>query len=275
MNYQVELTPKYKLELVDNPLYNVYIKQFNEFLDHRPVTFEIIKDYLKESKKHFKPSTVACIKAALKKSVKKSFGKQSRDVIFLAALDISFNAIKVGITDKKIYQEKVLSPTEIETLKNSLSPRLALIVHILSVTGLRVSELIGIKLSNCKGDNGTVFIDIIGKGTKQRRVFITRELFEGARKEFKGKCYLFETHNHTPFSRCYIWRELRNAGNKVLGKSISPHTLRHSFCTNMLLVKNKSLKAVSNYVGHSSTSITADMYVHAQLVPEDIFENKS
>jgi integrase/recombinase XerD len=60
-------------------------------------------------------------------------------------------------------------------------------------------------------------------------------------------------------------------GLKTLGKNISPHTLRHSFCTNMLLVKNKSLKAVSNYVGHSSTSITADMYVHSQLVPEDVF----
>jgi hypothetical protein len=43
----------------------------------------------------------------------------------------------------------------------------------------------------------------------------------------------------------------------------------------MLLVKNKSLKAVSNYVGHGSTSITADMYIHSQLVPEDIFEDKS
>jgi len=54
-------------------------------------------------------------------------------------------------------------------------------------------------------------------------------------------------------------------------KNISPYTLRHSFCTNMLLVKNKSLKAVSNYVGHSSTSITADMYCHDQLKVEDVF----
>jgi len=271
MNNQIQLTPKTKLLLVDNPLYNVYIKQFNSYLNNRPVTFDIIKDYLKESKKHFKPSTIACIKAALKKSTKKTFSKSSRDVIFLASLDISFNSIKVGTCDKKIYNEKVLSPHEIDLLIQNSSPRISTIILFLSKTGLRVSELIGIKVSHCKGDNGTVFIDIIGKGTKERRVFIPRDLFDSLREIFKGKTFLFETGNHNPYSRCYLWREIKKMGLNTLGKNISPHTLRHSFCTNMLLVKNKSLKAVSNYVGHSSTSITADMYCHDQLKVEDVF----
>ncbi len=143
--------------------------------------------------------------------------------------------------------------------------------NTLSATGLRVSELIGIKLSHCKFDNRTVYIEIIGKGSKQRRIFITRELYDKIVTLFNSKTYLFETFYHKQFSRHYIWRELRKTGRKVLGKSISPHTLRHSFCTNMLLLKNKSLKAVSNYVGHSSTAITADMYIHDQLKVEDVF----
>ena len=271
MKYDIELTPKHRLELTDSWLYNEYINKFNVFLEGRAITFDIIKDYLKEAKKIYKPSTVGCIKAALKKSVKKTFSKSSRYVIFLAALDISFNSIKVGKCDKKIYRENVLSPNEIETLNNALTPRLSLIIYTLSVTGLRVSELIGIKLSNCKFDNGTVYIEIIGKGSKQRRIFITRELYDKIVSLFKSKIYLFETFDHRKFSRHYIWRELRKTGRKVLGKSISPHTLRHSFCTNMLLLKNKSLKAVSNYVGHSSTAITADMYIHDQLKVEDVF----
>jgi integrase/recombinase XerD len=97
------------------------------------------------------------------------------------------------------------------------------------------------------------------------------DLFENIREIFHGKKYLFETGNHNSYSRCYLWREIKKVGLKILGKNISPHTLRHSFCTNMLLVKNKSLKAVSNFVGHSSTSITADMYIHDQLKVEDVF----
>ena len=177
----------------------------------------------------------------------------------------------MGTCDKKIYNEKVLSPHEIDLLIQNSSQRISSIILFLSKTGLRVSELIGIKLSHCKGDNGTVFIDIIGKGTKERRVFIPRDLFENIRDIFHGKTYLFETGNHNQYSRCYLWREIKKLGLNTLGKNISPHTLRHSFCTNMLLVKNKSLKAVSNYVGHSSTSITADMYCHDQLKVEDVF----
>ncbi len=271
MDYEIELTKIHKLKLTDCNLYNVYIRDFNQYLNENTVTFDIIKEYLKESKKKYRPSTLSCIKAALKKSIKKSFSKNSRDIIFLAALDISFKSIKTGKTDKKIYTEKILTTSEIEMIINSMTERLGLIIHTLSITGLRISELLNIKLGHCKNDNDTIYIDILGKGSKERRIFIPTELFYRITSVFNSKYYLFETYNHRQFSRHYIWREIRKVGHKVLNKTISPHTLRHSFCTNMLLSKNKSLKAVSNYVGHSSTSITADMYIHDQLKPDDIF----
>ena len=52
---------------------------------------------------------------------------------------------------------------------------------------------------------------------------------------------------------------------------LHPHMLRHSRATDMLLNKEISLKAVSRYLGHSSTAITSDLYVHDQVSPHALF----
>ncbi len=81
----------------------------------------------------------------------------------------------------------------------------------------------------------------------------------------------YQTLQGQNYSRFYLWREIKNNGLRILGKSISPHSFRHSFCTNMLIQGKNSLKAVSQYVVHATTSVTADMYIHDELKPEDIF----
>ncbi len=55
----------------------------------------------------------------------------------------------------------------------------------------------------------------------------------------------------------------------MLGKRFSAHTLRHSFATTAL-EKTRKIKALSVYLGHSSTSVTLDMYVHEEFSQEDL-----
>ena len=59
------------------------------------------------------------------------------------------------------------------------------------------------------------------------------------------------------------------AGKMILGKEISAHTFRHSWATHTLK-RTKNLKGVSKYLGHTSTSTTADLYVHDELTPDDV-----
>lgn len=65
--------------------------------------------------------------------------------------------------------------------------------------------------------------------------------------------------------------QIAKAGLLILGRHISAHTLRHSWATRKLK-EGKSLKAVSRYLGHSSTAITADLYIHDDLTWNDLKE---
>ena len=58
--------------------------------------------------------------------------------------------------------------------------------------------------------------------------------------------------------------EIIKAGKRILGRRISAHSMRHSFAT-LAIRDGASIKAVSKYLGHSSTAITMDMYVHESL----------
>ncbi len=184
---------------------------------------------------------------------------------------MEFKSIKTGNRDKRIYLEKILSKDEIELLISNMTKRLSLIVKTLSISGLRISELCDIQLKDCKCDRDFVFVEVVGKGSKQRRIFISYELFNEIRNTFNGRKYLFETFNNGKYLRQYLCREIKLKGKKILCRDISPHTFRHSFATHVLLEKGKSVKSVSSYLGHSTTSMCMDFYVHDDLKPQDLF----
>ncbi len=254
-----------------NTTYDVYVKDLNQFLAGRACNAESLRDYFIEVSQKYKPSTLSCIKSAVKKSIIKTFKNESNNVLFLSSLDMLFREFKTGKPDKKIYREKLLSSEEVNLLIDSTPVRISYIIKTLFLTGLRVSELINIKLKDCKIDNEIVYISIIGKGLKQRRVMIELKLYNEILKAFKSRFYLFERFSSGKYSRNYIWREIKQNGSRVLNKSISPHSFRHSFTTHMIINKNKSVKAVSLYLGHSDCNITNSMYVNAELQVDDLF----
>ncbi len=251
------------LPMTGNVTYDFHIKKFNE--SKTAINPTDIKDYLNSFSK---TSTALNKKYALKKSLKEVSEKMN-DLESLKLIDKVFSGIKFK-ADKKVYTEEILSKEEIDLLKETVNTRLSLIIEILFATGLRVSELVGIKVkTDIEVKDKIAFITVKGKGSKERRVFIPEELLNRI-NSFSGN-FLFENRNHKALDRKQIWRDINKVGYSVLDKDLHPHTFRHSFATYMIVVKKKTVKAVSEYLGHASTSITQDMYLHDELKPNDIF----
>lgn len=136
-------------------------------------------------------------------------------------------------------------------------------------SGLRVSELIGLKVANINQEAG--FLRVFGKGSKERVVpfgsaagnAISTYLESARPKLLKGlnSEYLFVARQGQPMTRQAFWKQLRIYAAKAGIKSgISPHSLRHSFATH-LLEGGADLRAVQMMLGHSDIS-TTQIYTH-------------
>ncbi|WP_396192596.1 site-specific tyrosine recombinase XerD [Flavobacterium sp.] len=136
--------------------------------------------------------------------------------------------------------------------------------------GLRVSELINLKISDLFFEEG--FIKITGKGNKQRFVpisEITQKYISLYRKTIRNHLTIVKGHEDTLFlnrrgkqlTRAMIFTIIKDLAVKIsLNKGISPHTFRHSFATH-LLENGADLRAIQLMLGHESIT-TTEIYVH-------------
>lgn len=142
-------------------------------------------------------------------------------------------------------------------------------LQVLYATGLRVSELVHLKLNDINLDSGYVLA--FGKGSKERyvplgRVAITalQRYYEGSRKILLGQYasqYVFVGRRGTPVTRQTFWKSLKHmAGRQGITKPISPHVMRHSFATH-LLENGADLRSVQIMLGHADIS-TTQIYTH-------------
>jgi integrase/recombinase XerD len=143
------------------------------------------------------------------------------------------------------------------------------ILEMLYGSGLRVSELTGLGLRDVDADEGLVLV--FGKGSKERLVPLggaagraldryLREVRPGLEKG-KGKGRIFLNGRGTPLSRTSVWTLVKASAERAgIEKSISPHTLRHSFATH-LLEGGADLRAVQELLGHADIS-TTQIYTH-------------
>ena len=77
--------------------------------------------------------------------------------------------------------------------------------------------------------------------------------------------YLFYNSRMKKFNRKVLWSQITQFSQKRINKHVNPHKLRHFFGTYKINVEKQDIKAVSRYMGHSSTSITMDFYVDTEL----------
>jgi len=138
-------------------------------------------------------------------------------------------------------------------------------IEVLYATGLRVSELVNLRLDGVNLETG--FVRCLGKGSKERVVPLGASACAAVRQylnEGRGghaSDTLFLTRNGTPLSRIAFWGLLRRYATRAgISKSISPHVIRHSFATH-LLERNADLRAVQMMLGHAEIS-TTQIYTH-------------
>ncbi|MFA6277301.1 MAG: site-specific tyrosine recombinase XerD [Pedobacter sp.] len=144
------------------------------------------------------------------------------------------------------------------------------IIEMLYGCGLRVTELVELKISNIYAE--TEFIKVIGKGNKERLVPIgstALKLLEIYVSQIrvhlsikKGhEDYIFLNRSGSRLSRISVFNLIKTLAIKVgIHKSISPHTLRHSFATH-LIEGGADLRAVQEMLGHASIT-TTEIYTH-------------
>lgn len=265
-----------KRPLSDNTkqVYSTVAKQFNQFLLSNDLLLneDSLRLFFDQIKDKYTASTLNLKKNALSKVIKAQVGSDS--IIKQLAIDKVFEQVDTYKVDKAIAKEDCLSESQVIQLIKCSTEKTGLLIHFLYVTACRVSEAISIKLKNCNQGNGKVKIRIIGKGNKERFIYIPKELFIRIKSVYNGNPYLFESRTGKKLHRINVTKQIKNVGKK-LELNISAHVLRHSRATDMLVQKGFSLKAVSRYLGHSSTAITSDMYIHDQIDTNKLFSMDS
>ena len=170
---------------------------------------------------------------------------------------------------------EVLSPQEIDRLEASIDlskwegHRNRAIIEVLFSCGLRVSELVNLKLSNLYLDEE--FVRVMGKGSKERLVPISQKAIKELGFWFDDRChmqikpgeedYVFLNRRGAHLTRTMILIMIkRQAVEAGITKTISPHTLRHSFAT-ALLEGGADLRVIQVLLGHESIG-TTEIYTH-------------
>jgi integrase len=171
--------------------------------------------------------------------------------------------VPVGLDNRKL-----LTAEEITALIDGCPEGLRLIVRFLASTGCRISEVLGIHLSDVSRAGAICDIHVIGKGRKARVVNCRRELVKEIVRHFQGKSYLFE-HQGKPFNRIYVSQRIGAVARRTIGRDhISAHCLRHSYATLQYQARGR-IEELAGYLGHSSSATTSAYYVHTRMKPED------
>jgi len=170
---------------------------------------------------------------------------------------------------------KSLSETDVEALLGAPDPAAALglrdraMLETLYATGLRVSELVGLKTFEANLDAGVV--RVLGKGSKERLVPLGEEAVDWLQRYLavsrtkllgkKASDALFVTGRGAGMTRQAFWHLIRRYGARAVpGKELSPHVLRHAFATH-LINHGADLRVVQMLLGHADIS-TTQIYTH-------------
>lgn len=251
--------------------YEIDLDEYKVFLDHKGITnynvdYKIVREYIEYlNKLNYKSNTISRRISALRSFYKFLYKKNK----------VSINPM-VLINNPKKEKElpKFLYVNEIEELLSQMDNSIQgirdhLIIELLYSTGIRVSELVNIKIKDIDFNNK--IIKIIGKGSKERIVIYGSYLKNVLNNYLNNSRCFIKNYNNTDYlvinmnGNKITDRSIRNIINKymkmtTIQKRISPHTLRHTFATH-LLDNGCDLRAVQELLGHSDLG-TTQIYTH-------------
>jgi len=182
--------------------------------------------------------------------------------------DILGKRMKLDIKYSKVPEKLpvVLTKQEVKRLFDAINnEKHKLMIQLMYSAGLRVSELINLKVEDLKINEGYGYVRQ-GKGNKDRLFIIAESLKEElkkfiAKKKISEYNYLFISNRERKYSVRSLQQIIKKAGRKAgIVKNISCHTLRHSFATH-LIENGSSLNEVQSLLGHKSPETTLT-YLH-------------
>ena len=167
--------------------------------------------------------------------------------------------------------KKLFKPENLETPENLCDQA---ILELAYASGLRLSELKNLRLEQLHLDAG--FINVIGKGNKERVVPVGKKAVEALNRYFDlenkktGRCKLVKSHSPAnvflnkwgkAFAAVTLWKRIKNRVKRAgIERNITPHMLRHSFATH-LLEHGADLRVIQELLGHASIG-TTEIYTH-------------
>lgn len=281
---------KFEKMLSDNTI-NSYIRDINIFfnyiefekIDVLNMKYEEILELLKNFHNRYSETTISRLLSSIRSFYRFALKNEL----------IQSNPFYEIKNPKKAYSLlEVLEEREIQDFLNSIpfSSKLQLrdraMFELLYSSGLRVSEIVNLKLNNIDYENS--MLRFIGKGNKERMVPIGRTSQEfltsyvkAARPKIhpinvnkKTSDYVFLNKNGNRLTRQGFWKILKKYEKKINPeKNIYPHLFRHSFATH-LLQNGADLRLVQELLGHSSIS-TTQIYtnINKDFIKESFFKN--
>jgi len=257
---------------IDN--YVLDVEKLQHYLENNSINVspivikeETIQEFIYESSKHINPRSQARLISGLKSFFNYLIFEDYRP-------DNPLELIETPRLGRKL--PDTLNITDIDNLiaaidlSSSEGERNRAMLETLYGCGLRVSELVALKISDLFFDEG--FIKVTGKGNKQRFVPIsnlTKKYIEIYKNDIRTHLNIQKGHEDTLFlnrrgkqlTRAMIFTIIKNLAVQTnLNKTISPHTFRHSFATH-LLENGADLRSIQLMLGHESIT-TTEIYMH-------------
>ena len=278
LNY-LKVQKNYSINTITN--YQRDLSLFSEYLEKESLLFndleyqDIRLFYSYMDSKNYNKSTICRILSSIRSFYKYlSRNGYVKSNIFKYAT----NPKKDKLLPKFLYEDQLEELFSIPDLNTALGIRNRLILELLYSTGVRVSELVSLKVNDFNYDD--MSIKVLGKGNKERivpigsvaskyvKLYLTEYRHSLQKRTICDNLFL---NNHgKPLTRQGFLLILKNiAKEKGIEKNITPHMLRHSFATH-LLNNGADLRSIQLMLGHSNISTTQ---IYTNVSDEKLIEN--
>ena len=252
--------------------YKQELEKFFNFLDKNNLTASdadenIILDFIKsESKRGNSQSTQSHIISVLKSFYKFLLIDEKVDVNPVS--QIAYPK-RWKTLPKYLSIDEVSQLLELPNLNTKLGLRDKAILELMYATGLRISEVVNLKLENIYFEES--FLRILGKGNKERIVPFgkiaskhMKEYLQKSRPQLLKQGvsdFVFLNRSGNKLTRQGLWKVIKGYGKKIgISNKLSPHVLRHSFATH-LVEKGADLRSIQMMLGHSNIT-TTEIYTY-------------
>lgn len=260
--------------------YTTDVRLFQKYLTDKDVDLETLltRFLFVQYKEHLQEKEMSVATINKKVNSLKVYNDWLFDKGFVEAVNIKLKKDKISMASGSEEEVSVLTDQQVQQFLFHLekeSQRNRLIGYLLLYTGVRVSELVGIKRADID-PNGAVLM-VKGKGGKLREVPLRQDVLEHlqtyqkgerANHKYRDSPALLLSQRAAKMHRDSVRRWLEAVG-KQLGFHMHPHMLRHTFCT-VLLRKGVELTTVSKLAGHANVNMTAKYYIQTSKAEKQL-----